>query len=753
MPSSSLQQFCPGRWALARLVALVVVLAAAVTWLWAHEGHLPLPTRGALVDHATGQVNLSPDARTALDVQTAEARLEALDERLTARATLVAPWRCRAFVTTRLPGRVAAVRVQPGDTVTRGQALAEVESLELEGLQLDLLTARNDARLSGRNHEQLREITDRGAGSEQKLRAAQAAHRANLNAVEIARLKLLGLGFEGPALKRLLDTPGARPLSALPVTSPVSGVVSRADVRVGQVVDPSDHLFEVVDLSSVWVKVDLLEADLPRVQTGQPVEVRLAALPGQVFHAAVQGKGLSLDPKTRLGAAWTELSNPPGQPPRLLPGMYGQADVLFPAPGKAVTVPAAAVVSDGAERYVLVEEGPGQYVKQNVVIGHTARGRVELLAGQVVPGDRVVTRGSHELGGFFGQGAVRLSPQAARNVGLRVEPARPRVVAEVLELSGVVELPPARSSLVAALLPGTIRRIHADRDQLVRAGDVLAEVGGPAFQDLQLDLLRSHLRFELQEESLRRLRPLAGKEGVSTRLVRETQSAAVDARQRRDSARRKLLAAGLSADQVQAILQRRRPLDTFPVKAPRAGAVVRFLAALGHTVGAEHPLFEVHDLSRPLVRASVPERQLPAVRVGQRARIRLLADPAATVEGRVARSGQTIESADRALAVWVEPDDTTAQARAGWLPGMLARVTVVLDEPAPVLAVPRSAVLREGRQAYLFVRQRDGAFERRAVTLGRGDDRSVAVTAGLAEREPVAVGGVVGLQNAFAAVK
>src|SRR5262245_55908563 len=108
----------PGRWLpRGQLLLLLLVSASAAAWLWAHEGHVALPTRGAVVDPVKGQVNLSPDARQALDVQVAEATLEPLEERLSAPVTLVAPWQRHAFITPRLAGRVTAVHVRAGDTV------------------------------------------------------------------------------------------------------------------------------------------------------------------------------------------------------------------------------------------------------------------------------------------------------------------------------------------------------------------------------------------------------------------------------------------------------------------------------------------------------------------------------------------------------------------------------------------------------------------------------------------------------------
>src|SRR5262245_36283351 len=309
---------------------LLLLLTAAAAWLWAHEGHTPLPSKGAFFDPAKGLVALSPEAREALGVQTGEVQYQALDERLAAPAALVAPWGRNAYATTRVGGKVTAVHVRPGQAVSRGQPLAEVQSLELETLQLELLTARANARLTEANLAQPRSAPEGGAVAEHQLLETKAAHQENLNAQEIARRKLLGLGLGEADLDRLLQERGPGPVRGLPVLSPIDGVVIHTDVQVGQIVEPTQHLLDVVDLSTVWVKVAVLEKDLPRVEVGQRLEVRLPAY-SDVFAGTVTVKGLSLDPQTRQGTVWADLANPAGQPPRLFPGMVGQAEIILPA--------------------------------------------------------------------------------------------------------------------------------------------------------------------------------------------------------------------------------------------------------------------------------------------------------------------------------------------------------------------------------------------------------------------------------------
>lgn len=734
------------------LWAVFLLGTAAATWLWAHEGHQPLASKGAQVDPANpDRLILSGEARSALDVQTGEVRSRFLDQKVLAYATLVTPWRQHAFVTSRFPGRITKLNARPGQKVSAGDTLAEVESLELKNLALELLKAQNDVELSGKILEQIEPLVQGGTVSAQRLLEARSKHQQNLNAVEVARSKWLSVGLSAEDLAGLLGERNPRRVGSLPLSSPVGGVVAHADLAVGQVVGPKEHLFEVVDHSAVWVKIGILERDLYRVAVGQPVELSLAAYPGEVFRTKVQAKAVYLDPVSHLGTLWADLANPPGHEPRFLPGMNGQAQVVIPGDSKLPAVPAAAVVSDGAERYVLVEESATAdrctYVKRNVVVRGSARELVHVEGG-VFPGDRVVTRGAHQLGGFFVQGVLRLSPEACKNVGLRVEPAGPRAVEDVLEVDGTVEIPPGRRAFASSQVGGTLERIHVERSQPVKQGQVVAEVASLELQDLQLELLRVHLEKALLEKSLKQL--LGAGEAFSRRESLELESRVNAVVFQLGTLRQKLGTIGLSGKQIEELLAEKKLVERLPVRAPVDGTVVNFDKVLGQVIRPEEPLFEVHDLSRLWVRAHLSEREHPQVRIGQPARVRFVAAPGAVAEGKVTRSGRVFRADNRTLSVWVELDP---KAQPPALHNMLARIALTVRDREPALALPRAALVSEGLLAYVFVRKDDGGFERRAVEAGRSDDRFVEIRRGLRPGEMVVVGGAQGMQTAYAALR
>jgi RND family efflux transporter MFP subunit len=194
-------------------------------------------------------------------------------------------------------------------------------------------------------------------------------------------------------------------------------------------------------------------------------------------------------------------------------------------------------------------------------------------------------------------------------------------------------------------------------------------------------------------------------------------------------------------------------MDVLPIRAPIAGTVVRFDKALGQVVGADESLLEIHDLRRVWVKGFLTERDFATLRSGDgniRARVRFSAARDVVVNGTIRRSAGVLGTVDRTVPLWVELD---AAADLELQQNMLARVTVVRGAGKPTLAVPRSAIVRQGGRAYVFVRRVDGVYERRAIEAGRADDLYVEVSSGLALDEPIVVRGAAGLQTAFASVR
>lgn len=733
--------------------AFGILTTVAVTWLFAHEGHAPLPTKGAQVDVEKGRIVLAEAARTALDVRVATVEIRAFDEKVLGYVTLMAPWQQHAYATSQLSGRILHMHARPGQPVKAGEILAEMQSPQLEMLRLENVAAHTNVELSKKTVEALK--LNPASVSGQVLAEAETKLQQDVNAVEVARTKWLSLGLDQGDLETIRrEKKLARPIT-LPVRSPLDGLVIHADLTVGRVIEPWEHLFEVVNLKKVWVRIDVLEKDLHKVAVGQNVDVTLVAYSGDPFATTVQVQSFSLDPVTHLVTFWGELENADEKAPRFLPGMKGQAFIHVDQNKQAKVIPTSALIEDGLDRYVLVEEAnsakASEYQKKSVVVVRRDESWVEIQTSDVFPGDRVVTRGAHELGSFFFPAVLRLSPQSVRTIGLKVEPVQKQVVEDVLEMDGTVETPPDRRSFASPQIEGALQKVHVDRGQSVVKGQLLGEVASLPFQNLQLDLLKEHLEFQLLEKQLQALRPLD--EVVSKLRLLQVESSLAASRNRRATLWSRLNLLGMSKEQLDDdLIQRKSLTKLVPIRAPVTGTLVHFDKVVGQAVKADEKLFTVHDLDKPLIEGFVSERDLPRIRLDkpQSVRVRFSSDPGRFFTGKVLRSSGVFGMESRTVSVWVELDE---YPKTPLLHKQLARLSIAVGQSEPIVSVPLSAVVHEGVSAFVFVQKSDGTFDRQEVKTGRSDDRLVEIVRGLEPGQMVAVRGTSELQTAHASLR
>lgn len=174
---------------------------------------------------------------------------------------------------------------------------------------------------------------------------------------------------------------------ALPLRSPISGVVTAKNVVEGARITSADIPFEITDLSHVWALADVYEPEIPRVKVGQAATMTLRSFPGRTFQGRVAFVDPVLDPKTRTAKVRLEFSNPKGD---LKPETFGEV-VLKGASRKGVLVPMDAVMDAGTQKVVFLALGNGKFEPKEVTTGATVGEMVEVLSG-LQAGDPVVTR-------------------------------------------------------------------------------------------------------------------------------------------------------------------------------------------------------------------------------------------------------------------------------------------------------------------------------------------------------------------------
>jgi Cu(I)/Ag(I) efflux system membrane fusion protein len=268
-------------------------------------------------------------------------------------------------VHTRYEGFVEHVTADfTGKFVKKGEALAFIYSPELYATQQEYLLALKASRTLGSS----------GVPS-----VATGGH----DLLDAARQRLL-LWEITPADIAEIEKRG-EPIHAMPVYAPISGYVTGRTAYHGMKVMPADTLFDILDLSSVWVLADVYEYELPRLALGEKATMTLSYWPGRSWSGTVTYIYPSVDEKTRTVKVRAEVDNPKGE---LKPEMF--ADVTIHArPRTVLQVPDDAIMESGTRNIVFVSEGEGKLMPREVSVGDHGAGVVEIRGG-LKEGDVVV---------------------------------------------------------------------------------------------------------------------------------------------------------------------------------------------------------------------------------------------------------------------------------------------------------------------------------------------------------------------------
>jgi multidrug efflux pump subunit AcrA (membrane-fusion protein) len=195
------------------------------------------------------------------------------------------------------------------------------------------------------------------------------------------------------------------PPPAIGLVAPITGHVASLKVAPGQPVNVEDSLIELVDLSAVHAVAELPEHWAHRVRIGQKARIRVTGYPETEYESEVEHLGAEADAATGTVEVAFHVANPKEL---LRPGMRAEFSIVTARREAVMSVPAEAVQSDGAGRFVFVAdpELKHAYEKVPVVLGARNGASVEVKSG-LLPGDPVVTRGAYALA-FAGKGNTSL---------------------------------------------------------------------------------------------------------------------------------------------------------------------------------------------------------------------------------------------------------------------------------------------------------------------------------------------------------
>jgi membrane fusion protein, heavy metal efflux system len=312
---------------------------------------------------------------TAVPVQPAE-----LAPFVTVGGTLTHDPRRRAAIGARIQGRVRRVFKFIGDEVKRGENLVEIESAELGRAEAAVLAARAKEKAAEADMKRERHLAEQRVTAQRDAEFAQATYEA-------ARAERVAAERAVEALGGTLD----HDFGVLTLKSPISGRIVVSNSALGKTVDPTETLFEVAELSSLWVELHVFERELSGVHRGNAVEIIAPGAHERVIRGKVDHVGEIIDIDTRTAPVRVVVAN---ERHELRPGQSVVARISTTGSHKTLTIPRAALTRIDGKPMVFVMHDKNTVEPRAVTTGPEDAERVAIHDG-LRENERVV------LGGMF----------------------------------------------------------------------------------------------------------------------------------------------------------------------------------------------------------------------------------------------------------------------------------------------------------------------------------------------------------------
>jgi RND family efflux transporter MFP subunit len=324
---------------------------------------------GSLKSMPVGTVKISPQNQQVIGVQTTVVQHEALVRTLRTTGQITANETKIAHVHVKINGFIEDVFVDyVGQLVKKGQPLFTLYSPDLVSAQEEYLIAkRGDKYLSG---SQFAEVSQ---GAQSLLRSARE------------RLRLWDISDD--QIKKLDET--GQVSRTLTFYSPISGFVTDRKAFPQTAINPDMDLYQITDLSTVWVNADVYEYEVPFVRVGQRAIMQLSYYPGKNYTGKIAYIYPTVDPMARTVKVRIEFSNPQFE---LKPQMFANVELNINY-GRQVVVPQEAVLDSGDKQYVFVVHEGGVFEPRPVQLGAKFEEKVTVLSG-LKTGETIVTSGN-----------------------------------------------------------------------------------------------------------------------------------------------------------------------------------------------------------------------------------------------------------------------------------------------------------------------------------------------------------------------
>lgn len=364
---------------------LFALLSSACNMGGSASGHAQDGGHADEAGHRDGEheneVHLSAEALERAGIRVAVAERRALTGGVAIPAEVQFEPSSTAHVGPLVPGRITRVSVALGDRVRRGQLLGVVASSDVSTARARLDQARARLAAAESTLRRQQQLSTEGISAQRSLIDAEA--QAGELRAEVA------------GVRRQLSVFGSGSAGALALTAPIDGVVVAVHGTLGETATPDQPAFIITDPTKVWVRGNVPELEVARVQAGSAAIVRLHAFPDAAMQGTITYVAPALDERTRSLPVRVTLQAPDA---RLRSGLFGSVELIGGrADDRVLVVPVDAVATlDGQTVVFVPADEPNSFRAQPVALGRRAGGFFEVRSG-LEEGARLCVSGAFTL--------------------------------------------------------------------------------------------------------------------------------------------------------------------------------------------------------------------------------------------------------------------------------------------------------------------------------------------------------------------
>lgn len=323
------------------------------------------------------QVEISSDQQKLIGVKTAKASWMPMNKAIRTVGKIEADESRQATVNAKVEGWIEKLYVDTtGSYVAKGAKIAEIYSPELVTTQQEFLTALKWSRDAVANNTN----ADKTTASELNKMLAKDATAIE----EAARQRLLRWDISPGQIKQIEET--GKSFRTLTLYAPASGYVTQKMVVAGMKVMPGEKMFDIADLSGLWVIADIYEYELPLIKAGNQATITLAYLPGVELMSQIDYIYPDINAQTRTAKVRLKLTNSHHQ---LKPQMFTDVEIKINL-GRKLVIPESAVLDTGKAMVVYVDLGNDAFEPREIKTGIRTDGYIEVLRG-LKSGEKVVS--------------------------------------------------------------------------------------------------------------------------------------------------------------------------------------------------------------------------------------------------------------------------------------------------------------------------------------------------------------------------